>query len=66
MVEGSYKMRNELIKTLEDMINGDAISDIQAFNDFVKDFVDYMEDMYGMEPSEVMDECGLVYMRGRR
>ena len=59
-------MKNELIETLENMMNGDAISDINAFNDFVKDFIDYMEDMYGMEASEVMDECGLVYMRGRK
>lgn len=59
-------MRNELIKTLEDMVNGDATSDIQAFNDFVKDFIAYMGDMYGMEPREVMDECGLVHMRGRK
>ena len=59
-------MRNELIKALENMMNGDAINDIQAFNDFVKDFIDYMEDMYGMESSEVMDECGLAYMKGRK
>lgn len=59
-------MRNELIETLENMMNGDAVSDINTFNDFVKDFIDYMEDMYGMESSEVMDECGLMYMRGRQ
>lgn len=59
-------MRNELIETLKNMMNGDAISDIQTFNDFVKDFIDYMGDMYDMESSEVMDECGLAYMRGRR
>lgn len=59
-------MRNELIETLKDMMNGDAVSDIEAFNDFVKDFIGYMEDMYDMESSEVMDECGLVYMRGRK
>lgn len=59
-------MRNELIKTLENMINGDAVSDIKAFNDFVKDFIDYMNDMYGMEPSEVMNECGLIYWRDRK
>ena len=59
-------MRNkELIKTLEEMQNGDAISDIQTFNEFVKDFIDYMGNMYDMEPSEVRDECGLVYMSGR-
>lgn len=58
-------MRNELIETLKDMMNGDAVSDIDAFNDFVKDFIDYMADMYDMEPSTVMEECGLVYMRGR-
>ena len=54
-----------LIDALKGMVNGDAISDINAFNDFVKDFIDYMDDMYGMEQSEVMDECGLMYMRGR-
>ena len=59
-------MRNELIETLENMMNGDAVSDINAFNDFVKDFIDYMEGMYGMESSEVMDECGLMYMSGRQ
>lgn len=59
-------MRNELIETLENMMNGDAVSDINAFNDFVKDFIDYMEDMYGVESNEVMDECGLMYMRGRQ
>lgn len=53
-------MRNELIKTLENMMNGDAVSDIKTFNDFVKDFIDYMNDMYDMESSEVMNECGLV------
>ena len=59
-------MRNELIGALENMMNGDAISDINAFNDFVKDFIDYMEDMYGMEASKVRDECGLEYIRGRK
>lgn len=58
-------MRNELITTLENMMNGDAVSDIKIFNDFVKDFIDYMNDMYGMEPSEVMNECGLVYNGSR-
>lgn len=53
-------MRNELIKTLENMTNGDAVSDIKTFNVFVKDFIDYMNDMYDMESSEVMNECGLV------
>lgn len=53
-------MRNELIKTLENMMNGDAVSDIKTFNYFVKDFIDYMNDMYDMESSEVMNECGLV------
>lgn len=51
-------MENEIIKEL--MLNGDATSDIRAFNDFVKDFIDYMGEMYDMEPSEVMDECGLI------
>ena len=55
-------MNHELIKVLENMMNGDAISDIQVFNDFVKDFIDYMGNMYNMEASEVMDECGLAYM----
>lgn len=50
----------ELIKTLEEMQNGDAISDIKMFNDFVKDFIEYMGDMYGMEPDEVRSECGLT------
>ncbi len=59
-------MRNELIKTLENMMNGDAVSDIDAFNDFVKDFIDYMKEMYDMETSEIMDECGLEYRKGRR
>ena len=59
-------MSHELIKVFENMMNGDAISDIQTFNDFVKDFIDYMGTMYDMESTEVMDECGLVYMRGRR
>lgn len=60
-------MRNKkLIETLEKMQNGDAISDIQAFNDFVRDFLHYMEDMYDMEPDEVRSECGLTYMRDRR
>lgn len=59
-------MRNELIKVLENMMNGDAISDIETFNDFVKDFIDYMGYMYDMKSSEVMDECGLVYMSGRK
>lgn len=59
-------MRNELINALENMMNGDAISDIQAFNDFVKDFINYMRNTYGMEASEVMQECGLFYMRGRK
>lgn len=59
-------MRNELIKTLENMMNGDAVSDIKAFNDFVDDFIEYMKDMYDMESSEVMNECGLVYGRGRK
>lgn len=58
-------MRHELIKVLENMMNGDAISDIKTFNDFVKDFIDYMGNMYDMEASEVMEECGLLYMRGR-
>lgn len=59
-------MQNKiLIETLEKMQNGDAVSDIQTFNDFVKDFIHYMGDMYDMEPSEVRSECGLVYMRGR-
>lgn len=53
-------MRNELIKTLENMMNGDAVSDIKTFNDFVKDFIDYMNDMYDMESSEVRNECGLI------
>ena len=59
-------MRNKLIETLKDMCNGDAISDIQAFNDFVLDFIDYMGDNYDMESSEIMNECGLTYMRGRK
>lgn len=59
-------MRNELIKVIENMMNGDAVSDIETFNDFVKDFIEYMGDMYDIEPSEVMNECGLVYMRSRR
>lgn len=53
-------MRNELIKTLENMMNGDAVSDIKAFNNFVEDFIDYMNDMYDMESSEVKSECGLI------
>lgn len=53
-------MKNELITTLENMMNGDAVSDIKTFNDFVKDFIDYMYDMYDMESSEVRNECGLV------
>lgn len=56
-------MRNELIKTLENMMNGDAVSDIKAFNDFVEDFIEYMKEMYDMESSEVMNECGLTYER---
>lgn len=48
------------------MMNGDAVSDIKAFNDFVDDFIEYMKDMYDMESSEVMNECGLVYGRGRK
>lgn len=48
------------------MMNGDAVSDIETFNDFVKDFIEYMGNMYDMEPNEVMNECGLVYMRDRR
>lgn len=55
-----------LIDALKNMVNGDAISDIEAFNNFVKDFISYMDDMYGMEQSEVMDECGLMYISGRR
>lgn len=59
-------MKNELIKTLENMMNGDAVSDIKAFNDFTEDFIEYMKDMYDMESSEVMNECGLVYWRSRK
>lgn len=59
-------MKNELIKTLEDMMNGDAISDIETFNDFVEDFIEYMGDMYDMESSTVMNECGLMCMGHRR
>lgn len=58
-------MKNELIKTLKDMWNGDASSDIQAFNDFVEDFIDYMEDNYDMSADEVRDECGLEWKVGR-
>ena len=58
-------MKNELIKTLEDMMNGDATSDIEAFNDFTEDFIKYMGDMYDMESQEVRKECGLEYRRGR-
>lgn len=59
-------MRNELIKTLENMMNGDAVSDIKAFNDFTEDFIEYMKDMYDMESNEVMSECGLVCWSGRK
>ena len=58
-------MKNELIKTLMDMQNGDAISDMAAFNDFVEDFIHYMEDNYDMDPEETREECGLEWMRGR-
>jgi len=58
-------MKNELIKTLMDMQNGDATSDIGTFNDFVEDFIHYMEDNYGMNPEETREECGLEWMRGR-
>lgn len=58
-------MKNELIKTLKDMWNGDASSDIQAFNDFVEDFIDYMNNAYDMSADEVRDECGLEWMIGR-
>lgn len=59
-------METDLIKVFKYMMNGDAVSDIKTFNDFVKDFIHYMGYMYNMEPDEVMDECGLVYMRGRK
>lgn len=58
-------MKNELIKTLMDMQNGDAVSDIEAFNDFVEDFIHYMEDNYDMDSEETREECGLEWMRGR-
>lgn len=57
---------HELIETLKNMMNGDATSDIKTFNNFVKDFIEYMGDMYDMESQEVRKECGLVeWMRGR-
>lgn len=58
-------MKNELIKTLMDMQNGDATSDIKAFNDFVEDFIHYMKDNYDMDSTETREECGLELMRGR-
>lgn len=58
-------MEHKLIETLEDMMNGDATSDILTFNDFVEDFIQYMDDMYGMDASTVRKECGLLYWKGR-
>lgn len=58
-------MKNELIKTLMDMQNGDAVSDIETFNDFVEDFIHYMKDNYDMDSTETREECGLEWMRGR-
>jgi len=52
--------RNELINALKDMMNGDATSDINAFNEFVKDFIDYMGETYDMEEYEVKKNCGLI------
>ena len=50
----------KLIETLKEMQNGDAVSEIETFNDFVEDFIEYMDEMYGMDASEVRDECGLL------
>lgn len=59
-------MNHELIETLENMMNGDATSDIKVFNSFVEDFIEYMGNMYDMEPQEVRKECGLVAWNGRK
>lgn len=50
----------KLIETLKEMQNGDAVSDIDTFNDFVEDFIEYMDEMYGMSTREVKDECRLL------
>ena len=54
-----------LIDALKSMENDDAVDDIDAVNDFIKDFIEYMDDKYDIEQDEIMYECGLVYMRGR-
>lgn len=47
---------HELIETLKNMMNGDAISDMEAFEVFVKDFIEYMQDMYDWNANEVNEE----------